>query len=249
MLRAVVGVLVCASLAAATQEEMELAGRQCHLSRPRDAEVTGALIWLHRRDEDPVTDLRWWHRSGLVDRGLAVLVPRYTKSSWDEQRDRFPILHLDQAAQRLLNLPPGRLLIGGHGDGAALAQRLIMGLPERYAGAVLARGLASGHWPEGRAGQRPVLGIFANHNDPHLPLRSLEQAAGRIDPDRFAVLWARSDGEAELTPALWALTAEIAAAANLPLRPARTDAELVLPSEGATADTSPPSPTDQQPAR
>ena len=219
--------LIPAGLPAATQEEQELAGRACRLSRPRDAAATGVLIWLHRRGEDPVTDFRWWHRSGLVDRGLAVVVPTYARTSWDEERDRFALLHLDQAVQRELGLPPGRVLIGGHGDGAALAQRLVMGLPERYAGGVLARGLASGNWPEGRAGVRPMLGIFANRNDPHLPLRSLEAAAARIDPERFAVRWAHGDGEAEPTPALWALTVEVAAAGGIPMR------ATAVPSEAA----------------
>jgi hypothetical protein len=60
----------------------------------------------------------------------------------------------------------------------------------------------------------------------------LQDAAARIDPARFAVRWGLSDAGAELDPALWLLTEQVATAAELTLHAPPEAAPPELPEGG-----------------
>lgn len=189
-----------------------------------EGEIQAGLIWLRRRGEGQRADAGWWQDSGLAERGLYVVIADQDAYRWDADRDRPWILHLQADLVARSGLPRSAWLLGGHGDGAQLAHRLLLALPDHWAGALLARSVDAGPLPERQPPERPrPIGVFANVNDPHVPVANLQRVCRRL-PEHFPVTFCLAGQRDALGSELWELTATIAAAAGRPLRPPEDEA-------------------------
>ena len=212
----VVLVWCCLGLSAV---EVAFEGRQVVFDAPADGAASGVVVWFHDAASHVEVDAGWWHGHGFPARGLAVAVPP-GRLQWNPEVDSLFAARLVRELQRRLGLGPERTIIGGAGDGAAFA----MHLATRYQGtlctaALLVRGGASGRWREA-GDDPPLIGIYANANDPTVPIRSLRSIQQRLERGGYPVAFTSALAGSEWGPELDALVGTVCAERGIALAPA-----------------------------
>ncbi|MDA3960774.1 MAG: hypothetical protein PF961_08290 [Planctomycetota bacterium] len=216
MLRATLLLSLLASLNAV---DVQLGELNAAVYVPEDRTPVGLLVWFHSPQSDAQQDADWWKGRGLTERGLAVVAPRCPANSWQDLRDRIPVMELLRLSQEHTKLTPAEVILGGEGNGAGFAMRLACDFQTAVCGgALLARGFERSGWRDA-TDSAPIFGLYGNANDSSVPMTTVRSLSKRLRKAGYQVHVESALAGKALDPVLAELLGTVATKMGIRLRP------------------------------